>query len=193
MNNVWVCPFHDFAFVCLVALLIVKVCLLVSKPGLLAWAEPWQRTIGNCLPFSPAQMLQCRFQSNLEQDRTRLGFTRVYEQSQRIWCCNISIPLVGSTPEHLRMPSNVSSYHPIKRELPKKTHYRPIQRVELCHYPLTRIKQLISLSQTRKCSLFFWSFREEVLGIQLSPGFLAKKLAALFWQPPTCTTSILFV
>lgn len=68
----------------------------------------------------------------------------------------------------------------MKRDLPKK-YDRAIQRVELCHYPLTRIKQLISLSQARKCSLFFWSFREEALmslsGDAVKPWILGQKTA----------------
>lgn len=61
----------------------------------------------------------------------------------------------------------------------KKNHDRAIQRVEFCHYPLTRIKQLISLSQNRKYSLFFWSFREEALmsfsGDTVKPWIFGQK------------------
>lgn len=88
-------------------------------------------------------------------------------------CCKISIPLVGSTPEHLRMSSNVTSFHPMKTDLPKKP-WQGYPESGALPYPLTRIKQLISLSQTRKCSLFFWSLML-FSGVTVRPWILGQK------------------
>lgn len=169
----WLC-FYLFG-----ALLILKVCLLVSKPELLAWPEPWQCTLGNCHSllhrcFSVGSKATW---NKTGQDWVPQGATSKAKE-QTIWCCKISTPLVGSIPECLRTPFNVSSFQPMNRDLPKK-QWQGFPESGTCHYQLTRIKQLISLSQTRKCSLFFWSFREEAImsfsGDAVKPWIFGQK------------------